>query len=191
MIRPPCALTLRQPQGSLSSGARRAVLLYRCKFIDCVRDAVANSYPNVDLLWDNVITGPWGTQKRLTANPWSLSAGHEPTTGADHEATDERAALCCAKKGGQGQGKARARQIGHSGGARARSRNGAAVCGPAFNDAPSYRAAEAPIGRKVQREVLTGRVVEESLCPSSIGVSLPLLNMRPLSAGGDGGQKIA
>jgi hypothetical protein len=31
------------------------------------------------------------------------------------------------------------------------------VCGPAFNDAPSYRAAEAPIGQEVQREVLTGQ----------------------------------
>jgi hypothetical protein len=31
------------------------------------------------------------------------------------------------------------------------------VCGPAFNDAPSYGAAEAPIGREVQREVLTGQ----------------------------------
>jgi len=31
------------------------------------------------------------------------------------------------------------------------------VCGPAFNDALSYRAAEAPIGREVQREVLTGQ----------------------------------
>jgi hypothetical protein len=31
------------------------------------------------------------------------------------------------------------------------------VCGPAFNDAPSYRAAEAPIGWEVQREVLTGQ----------------------------------
>ena len=76
-------------------------------------------------------------------------------TGADHEEFDERAAFCCAKKGGQDQGQARARQVGHSGGARARSRNDAAVCGPAFNDAPSYRAAEAPIGREVQREVLT------------------------------------
>jgi len=82
----------------------RAVSFYRSKFLDCLRDAVANSYPNVDLLWDNVITGPWGTQKCLTANPWSLSADHEPTTGADHEEIDERAALCCAKKGGQGQG---------------------------------------------------------------------------------------
>ena len=78
-------------------------------------------------------------------------------TGADHEEFDERAALCCAKKGGQDQGQARARQVGHSGGARARSRNGAAVCGPAFNDAPFYRVAEAPSGRKVQREVLTGQ----------------------------------
>jgi len=31
------------------------------------------------------------------------------------------------------------------------------VCGRAFNDAPSYRAAEAPLGREVQREVLTGQ----------------------------------
>jgi hypothetical protein len=38
-------------------------------FFDCLRGAVANSYPNVDLLWDNVITGPWGTQKCLIANP--------------------------------------------------------------------------------------------------------------------------
>src|SRR5262249_26653778 len=74
---------------------------------------------------------------------------------------DERAALCCAKKGGQGQGQARARQIGHSGGARARSRNSAAVGGPAFNDAPSYRAAEAPIGRKVPREGLRTMVPDE------------------------------
>jgi len=139
----------------------RAVSFYRSKFLDGLRGVVANSYPNVDLLWDNVITGPWGTQKCLTADPWSLSAGHEPTAGADHEEIDERAALCCAKKGGQGQGQARARQIGHSGGARARSRNSAAVCGPAFNDAPSYRAAEAPIGRKVQREVLSTMVPDE------------------------------
>jgi hypothetical protein len=40
-----------------------AVSLYRSKFIDCLAGAVANSYPNVDLLWDNVITGLWGTQK--------------------------------------------------------------------------------------------------------------------------------
>lgn len=47
----------------------RAVSFYRSKFLDCLRGAVANSYPNVDLLWDNVITGPWGTQKCLIANP--------------------------------------------------------------------------------------------------------------------------
>jgi hypothetical protein len=88
---------------------------------------------------------------------WSSSAGNRPT-GADHEEIDERAALCCAKKGGQDQGQARARQVGHGGGARASSRNGAAVCGP-FNDAPSYRAAEAPIGREVQREVLSTTIV--------------------------------
>ena len=138
----------------------RAVSFYRSKFLDGLRGVVANSYPNVDLMWDNVITGPWVTQKCRTADPWSLSAGHEPTAGADHEEIDERAALCCAKKGGRGQGQARARQIGHSGGARARSRNGAAVCGPAY-DASSYRAAEAPIDRKVQREVLSTMVPDE------------------------------
>jgi len=88
---------------------------------------------------------------------WLLSVGHYRQPGADHEEIDERAALCSAKKGGQDQSQARARQVGHSGGARARSRNGAAVCDPAINDAPSYRATEAPIGREVQREVLTGR----------------------------------
>jgi hypothetical protein len=82
---------------------------------------------------------------------WSLSAGHYRQPGADREEIDECAALCCAKKGGQDQGQARARQVGHSGGASARSRNGAAVYNPAFNDAPSYRAAEAPIGREIQR----------------------------------------
>jgi hypothetical protein len=35
----------------------RAVSFYRSKFLDCLRGAIANSYPNVDLLWDNVITG--------------------------------------------------------------------------------------------------------------------------------------
>jgi hypothetical protein len=90
-----------------------------------------------------------------------LSAGHEPTTGADHEEIDERAALCCAETGGQGQGQAQARQIGHNGGAKARSGNGAAACGPAFNDAPSYRAAEAPIGREVQREALSTMVPDQ------------------------------
>jgi len=88
---------------------------------------------------------------------WLLSVGHYRQPGADHEEIDERAALCSAKKGGQDQSQARARQVDHSGGARARSRNGAAVCDPAIDDAPSYRAAEAPIGREVQREVLTGQ----------------------------------
>jgi hypothetical protein len=35
------------------------------------------------------------------------------------------------------------------------------VCGPAFNDAASYRAAEAPIGREVQRKVLSTMVPDE------------------------------
>src|SRR5215471_18001300 len=37
-----------------------AVLVYRSKFLDCLRGAVTNSYPSVDLLWDNVIAGPKG-----------------------------------------------------------------------------------------------------------------------------------
>jgi hypothetical protein len=81
----------------------RAVSFYRSKFLDRLRGAVANSYPNVDLLWHNVITGPWGTHK-VSDSRSSLSAGHEPTAGADHEEIDGRAALCCTKKGGQGQG---------------------------------------------------------------------------------------
>ena len=36
----------------------RAVLLYRSKFSDCPAGAVPNSYPKLDLLWDNVIVGP-------------------------------------------------------------------------------------------------------------------------------------
>ena len=35
----------------------RAVLLYRSKFSDCPAGAVPNSYPELDLPWDNVIAG--------------------------------------------------------------------------------------------------------------------------------------
>src|SRR5262249_59517678 len=67
-----------------------AVLLYRSKFLDCLRGAVASSYPNVDLLWDNVIAGPWGwprstvlAKSRPVTNP---SAGrgtyHLPPRGS-------------------------------------------------------------------------------------------------------------
>src|SRR5262249_6795751 len=38
----------------------RAVLIYRSKFSDCLAGAVLNSYSKLDLLWDNVIAGPWG-----------------------------------------------------------------------------------------------------------------------------------
>src|SRR6516164_1549672 len=122
---------------------------------------------------------------------WSLSAGHYRQPGADREEIDECAALCCAKKGGQDQGQARARQVGHSGGARARSRNGRAVCGPAFNDAPSYRAAETPIGREVQREVLTGQAAihplllarsEPSTSSSRANARRVLVSLRPTIA---------
>ena len=33
---------------------------YRFKFSDCPAGAVPNSYPKLDLLWDNLIAGPWG-----------------------------------------------------------------------------------------------------------------------------------
>jgi hypothetical protein len=34
-----------------------AVSPYRSKFSDCPGDAVPNSYPKLDLLWDNVMRG--------------------------------------------------------------------------------------------------------------------------------------
>jgi hypothetical protein len=34
------------------------------------------------------------------------------------------------------------------------------VCDPAINDAPSYRVAEAPLDREVQREILTGAAID-------------------------------
>jgi hypothetical protein len=37
-----------------------AVVGDRSKFLNCLAGAVLNSYANVDLLWDNVIAGPWG-----------------------------------------------------------------------------------------------------------------------------------
>jgi hypothetical protein len=39
----------------------RAVSLYRSKFSDWPAGAVPNSYPKLDLLWDNLIAGllPW------------------------------------------------------------------------------------------------------------------------------------
>src|SRR2546427_12220654 len=43
--------------------------------------------------------------------------------------------------------------------------------GPAFNDAPSYRAAETPIGREVQREVLTGQATIHPLLLARSGPS--------------------
>jgi hypothetical protein len=48
-----------------------AVSLYRSKFSDGPAGAVRNSYPSVDLLWDNVIAGPCeiAPAKTLTASP--------------------------------------------------------------------------------------------------------------------------
>jgi hypothetical protein len=36
-----------------------AVSLYRSKFADSPAGAVPNSYPKLDLLWDNDTAGPW------------------------------------------------------------------------------------------------------------------------------------
>jgi hypothetical protein len=69
--------------------------------------------------------------------------------GANHEEVDERAALCSGKECAQDQGQARACEVGHSRGARARGSNGGAICGAAFNDAPnapSHRVTETPLG---------------------------------------------
>jgi hypothetical protein len=80
----------------------------------------------------------------------STRPSHQPTGGgADHEEVDECATLCAAMEGAQDQGQARAGEVGHSQGARARGSNGAAICGAAFNDtpnAPSYRGAQTPLG---------------------------------------------
>jgi len=89
-----------------------------------------------------------------------LSSARPAESGADHEDVDERAALWCAKDDAQDQGKARARQVGHSCGARSRGRDCAATSG-AGDEALSYRVAEATLGREVEREVLTGRRLTE------------------------------
>jgi hypothetical protein len=48
-------------RGMKSSADRQgiacAVSPYRSKFSDCPTDAVPNSYPKLDLLWDNVMRG--------------------------------------------------------------------------------------------------------------------------------------
>src|SRR5262249_17562792 len=65
---PPCLLgrdnvasaarfLLRQTFRGRTHDIASAVTPYRSKFSDCSVGTVANSYPNVDLLWDNVIAG--------------------------------------------------------------------------------------------------------------------------------------
>ena len=55
------------------------------------------------------------------------------------------------------------------------------MCGPAINDAPSYRPAEAPLGREVQREVLIPRwrTARPGAAPSDMG-SVNLERMGPV-----------
>jgi hypothetical protein len=65
--------------------------------------------------------------------------------GQIHEEIDEWAALCSAMEGAQGQDQARAREVGHSRGARSRGRDGTATC-IAVNEAPSDRLAQTPLG---------------------------------------------
>ena len=48
-----------------------AVSPYRSKFADCMAGAVPNSYPKLDLLWDNVIAGPWGTPRKKMSDSQS------------------------------------------------------------------------------------------------------------------------
>ena len=44
----------------------RAVSLYRSKFSAWSAGAVPNSYPKLDLLWDNVIAGPWELPAKMS-----------------------------------------------------------------------------------------------------------------------------
>jgi len=57
-----------------------AVSIYRSKFLDCPAGAVPNSYPNVDLLWDNVIAGPWGWPR--STEPAQVPARRVPLGGS-------------------------------------------------------------------------------------------------------------
>src|SRR5262249_62311188 len=57
----------------------RAVSLYRSKFTERLAGAVLNSYPNVDLPWDNVYAGAMGMAPLYSA---SASPGPSPTLSA-------------------------------------------------------------------------------------------------------------
>jgi hypothetical protein len=46
-----------------------AVSFYRSKFADCPAGAVANNYPKRDLLWDNVVAGPWERPAKVSQLP--------------------------------------------------------------------------------------------------------------------------
>ena len=60
----------------------RAVSLYRSKFTERLAGAVLNSYPNVDLPWDNVNAGAMGMAPLYSA---SASPGPSPTLSAGRE----------------------------------------------------------------------------------------------------------
>jgi hypothetical protein len=77
---------------------------YRFKFADCLAGAVPNSYPKLDLLWDNVIAGPWTPRKpakmsdsksRLVASPTgrALYRMREPMKPWRQSASDLRRSL--------------------------------------------------------------------------------------------------
>ena len=55
------------------------------------------------------------------------------------------------------------------------------MCGPAITDAPSYRAAKAPLGREVQREVLIPRcrIARPGATPSDMASAADKLIGRP------------
>src|SRR5262249_43768261 len=59
----------------------RAVSVYRSKFSDCPAGAVPNSYPELDLLWDNVIAG----QGMAPLYGASASPGPSPRSAAGRD----------------------------------------------------------------------------------------------------------
>ena len=53
---------------------------YRSKFSDCPDGAVRNSYPKLDLPWENVIEGPWGWPRSTVLA--QVPARHPPCDGS-------------------------------------------------------------------------------------------------------------
>jgi len=56
------------------------VSLYRSKFSDRPDGAVRNSYPKLDLPWENAIAGPWGWPRSTVLA--QVPARHPPCDGS-------------------------------------------------------------------------------------------------------------